>query len=203
MNLNIKYQEIAYQLLNMVKEDYNMQNELAKKTNSFESYPQELEAIHLRNAENLRKIIYQIGWPTVDKVGSEAAYAAWIILQNAISSPELHRESIPILMDMAKKNEIIPSEVAVLYDRMCYFEMRPQKYGTQFEFDENGVLNPWMIEDVENVDKYRKEVGLPPLNDSIIRMRELAKKTNEKPTKTYSEYLKLRREWGVRVGWIK
>ena len=60
-------------------------------------------------------------------------------LQNAISLPDLYRECMPVLLELARNKEINPREVAILYDRMCYFEMRPQKFGTQFEFDEKVI----------------------------------------------------------------
>ncbi len=195
-------EEIALNLIKMIKSDFALQESLSKNNDLLEGYHPKLEAIHQENAERLKEIIYKIGWPTVIKVGEEAAYAAWLILQHAISCPSLQRESLPLLMELANQNEIFPSEVAVLYDRICYFELRPQKYGTQFDFDENGVLNPWELEDEENVDIYRNQVGLPPLNETINRMRKIAEKTNEKPTKPYEDRIQERREWAKKVGWI-
>lgn len=195
-------EQIALELLQMIKRDMTTQDELIKNNESLEDYHPRLEKIHIENAERLKKIIYEIGWPTIDKVGEEASYAAWIILQHAISHPTLQRESLPLLMELANKDQIYPAEVAVLQDRICYFEMRPQRYGTQFDFDENDELNPWEIEDIENVDKFRKQVGLPPLDETIKRMQEVAKRTNEKPTMPYQERLSERIKWAKRVGWI-
>ncbi len=194
--------EIVKDLINMVKRDFALQNELSDTNNIHDGYNESLENLHITNANRLRKIIKEIGWPTVGKVGSAGAHAAWIILQHAISCPSLQRECIPLLMDLANKNEVLASEVAVLYDRMCYFEMRPQKYGTQFDFDENGILNPWEIEDMDKVDDYRKQVGLPKLAEAIKRMQIIAEKMNDKPQKPYNERLKERRKWAKKVGWI-
>ncbi|QVK17864.1 hypothetical protein KHQ81_13680 [Mycoplasmatota bacterium] len=201
--MNNRLEEITLALLEMIKKDISLQNELEKTIDLDEGYHPKLESLHLENAEELQRIIYEIGWSTVAKVGPEAAYAAWLILQHAISSPSLQRDNLPLLMELANKNEIYPSEVAVLYDRICYFEFRPQKYGTQFEFDENDELSPWEIEDMNLVDSYRKQVGLPPLEETIKRMREIVKKTNEKPTKSYKERIKERTEWAKKVGWIE
>ncbi|HEY8364948.1 MAG TPA: DUF6624 domain-containing protein [Haloplasmataceae bacterium] len=201
--LNNDFSEIARELIDMVKKDLSMQEKLYKSNNLAEEYNPDLEKIHQENAQRLLSIIYEMGWPTVKKVGYEASLSAWTILQNAISCPELQRISVPILMELAQNKDIYPSEVAVLYDRICYFEMRPQKYGTQFDYDENDELSPWKIEDEDNVDIYRKQVGLPPLQDAINRMRELAKEYNEKPNLSYNERQKRRLEWAKRVGWIK
>lgn len=187
----------------MVKSDFKLQEELAKTEDLQAGYHPKLEEMHYKNSEKLKVIIYEIGWPTVSKVGEEAAYAAWMVLQHAISNPELQKEALPLLMELANNNEIYPSEVAVLYDRICYFELRPQRYGTQFDFDENGNLNPWKLEDPNKVEMYRKQVGLPPLDETVIRMREIAKQAGEKPNKPYEDRLKEREMWAKQVGWIK
>lgn len=196
-------EEITRKLLKMYETDLAVRDELVKSGELFEGYNPRMEKIHNENAEQLEKIIFEIGWPTVDKVGPEASYAAWLIIQHAISKPTLQRMSLPLLVDMANSNQIIASEVAMLYDRICFFEMRPQKYGTQFDFDENDELSPWEIEDMEHIDDYRKKVELPPLEETIKRMREISKKEGEKPTKPYKIRINERKEWAKKVGWIE
>ncbi len=195
-------EKITLDLLKMIKNDLMLQEELAKVNDLLEGYHPQLEKLHLENAEKLKVIIFEIGWPTASKVGKEASFAAWLILQHAISHPSLQRESLPLLIELANKNEIYSSEVAVLYDRICYFEMRPQKYGTQFDFDENEEFGPWKIEDIDKVDFYRKQVDLPPLEESVHRMRIAAKKKNEKSTKPYEQRIKERITWAKKVGWL-
>ncbi len=200
--INKRIDEIKIELLKMYQKDLMLRDELIKSGDLYLGYHPKMEQLHQENSEKLEKIIYEIGWPTVEKTGEEASFAAWVILQNAISNPTLQRISLPLLMELANQGEIYPSEVAVLFDRICYFELRPQKYGTQFDFDEDGNLNPWEIEDVKNVDVYRQGVGLPPLNETIKRMQEVAKKTNEMSTKPYKDRINERKEWAKKVGWI-
>jgi hypothetical protein len=199
----MNYDEIIQDLLKMYQKDIHIREELAKTGELYEGYHPKMEQVHNKNASRLEQIIYEMGWPTVEKVGPEASYAAWVILQHAIAKPSLQRTSLPPLMDLAKKNQIMASEVAMLYDRICFFEMRPQKYGTQFDFDEQDELSPWKIEDKAHVDMYRKEMGLPPLDEMIQRMREIAKREGEKPTKSYEERLNERIAWAKKVGWIE
>lgn len=200
--INKRIEEITVDLLKMYQKDLMLQDELIKSGDLYLGYHPKMEQLHQENSEKLEKIIYEIGWPTVTKVGNEASFAAWVVLQNAISNPTLQRTSLPLLMELANHDEIYPSEVAVLFDRICYFELRPQKYGTQFDFDEKGNLNPWEIEDIEKVDEYRIQVGLPPLKETIKRMQEVAKKDNETPSKPYKERIKERTEWAKKVGWL-
>lgn len=198
-----RIEDISLKLIKMSEKAYNISKELFESGYLNQDYHPKIEEIDNENAIELERIIFEIGWPTVDKVGEEASYSAWLILQHAISNPSLQRKCLPLLEDLAKKNQILPQEVAKLYDRICYFEMRPQKYGTQFDFDKNNEFGPWELEDEKNVDKYRKEVGLPPLSQSIKRMKELSKEIINKPIESYKKRINERIEWSKKVGWIK
>ena len=82
-----------------MKEDYTLKNKLLKmlkddllvrqrlidqaELHNFD-YHSEMEEVHLRNGEELKKVLDEKGWPTVTLVGKEASEAAWIILQHAI-----------------------------------------------------------------------------------------------------------------------
>lgn len=189
-------QDYALELLLLIRQDISKQNELK----NLEEYDKDLEKIHLENAEKLRIIITKIGWPTIRKVGYEANKAAMMILHNAISCPKLYYEALPLLIELANKKEIASLEAAIIYDRICYFEMRPQKYGTQFDYDHNEELNPWEIEDYPKVDVYRNQVGLPPLDEAIKKIRTMELK---KPLNTNKERIKARHEWAKTVGWIQ
>lgn len=196
-----RYEEVAVLLLKLVEREMKVYQDLTHKTNVNTGYHPELESIHLKNAEKLEEIIYEVGWPTVEKVGEEAAYAAILILEHAISKPSFQRKCLEVFRSLASKNQHYLKDVAMLYDRICFFEMRPQKYGTQFDFDENNILSPWKIEDSNLVDHYRSEVHLPPLEEAVQKMRELSTHI-EPPTTSYEERLREREKWAKKVGWI-
>jgi hypothetical protein len=46
----------------------------------------------------------------------------------------------------------------MLHDRICVFEGRPQRYGTQYHLNRAGELAPLPIEDEATVDERRRAV---------------------------------------------
>lgn len=154
-------EEIAKELAEMAEYDLSVRERLLKAGELEGGYHPEMESVHRRNAARLREIIAEIGWPTISRVGAEASEAAWLIVQHSIGEPEFVRECYGLMEDAA--GEINPQNVAYLYDRICYFEGRPQRYGTQFD----DVLYP--IEDLNRVNELRNSVGMKPHPGDVLK----------------------------------
>jgi hypothetical protein len=158
-----------------------------------------MEALHRRNAELLRAIIDEFGWPGKSLVGEDGASAAWLVVQHAIGEPEFQRGCLATLREAAERGDVDPAHVAYLEDRICFFERRPQKYGTQFDWDEHGDMSPWLLQDAERVDEYRRGVGLVPLNEQIARVRDATR------METAPDFARRQAEltaWSKSVGWL-
>ncbi len=192
--------ELKRQLLEMVEEDQRVRAELAVTGELFQGYSPKMAEVHRRHAQKLETMIEQYGWLGKSLVGEEGANAAWLILQHAIGHPELQRRCLPILQESVEHNEAEPAHAAYLEDRIRFFERRPQRYGTHFDWDENGQMSPYLLEDPDRVDEYRKAVGLSPLAE---RIEEARSNTGEEPKPSD---LKKRedeiREWAKSVGWL-
>jgi Family of unknown function (DUF6624) len=134
-------------------------------------------------------------------VGRKATQAAWLVLQHAISNPSLQRHVLVLLKDAAAADEIPFVQVAMLEDRIRSNEGRNQVYGTQFDWDEHGQLNPLPIEDEANVDVRRREIGLGPLAQDIQRKRELALRDGERPPVDWKVRQREKESWLRSVGW--
>ena len=80
-------------------------------------------------------------------------------------------------------------------------EGRPQVYGTQYEWDENGELNPYLVEDVAGVDEQRRSVGLGPLAENTCRIRESTIRSGEGPPRDWARRQEKFLEGCQRVGW--
>ncbi|HZI18827.1 MAG TPA: DUF6624 domain-containing protein [Pyrinomonadaceae bacterium] len=187
-------------LLAMRDEDRRVRAELAATGELFEGYAPRMEEVHRRNARALESIVEQHGWPGRSLVGEEGAEAAWLILQHAIGAPGLQRRCLPVLWEEAARGEVEPAQAAHLEDRVRFFERRPQRFGTHFDWDESGEMSPWTIEEPERVDDLRRCVGLRPLAEQVEKMRE---GTAGEPPPTD---LKRRQEemlaWARSVGWL-
>lgn len=194
-------EDLKSRLVAMAEHDLRVRAELLASDNLFGSYNERMAAVHKQNAESLDRIIDEFGWPGRSLVGNDGADAAWLVVQHAIGSPAFQRKCLPILKTAAASGEISAAQVACLEDRICVFEGRPQRYGTQFDWDGNGKLSPHPIEDPERVDDYRASVGLEPLSGKIQEMRQRAAAEGHAQPDDYDEYLKGREAWARQVGW--
>jgi hypothetical protein len=158
--------------------------------------------VHLRHAKSLEGIVEQHGWPGRSLVGEEGAHAAWLILQHAIANPPLQRRCLPLLKQSAEAGEIDPAQVAYLEDRINVSEGKPQRYGTQHDWDEEGQISPRTLLDEAQVDVYRKSVGLGPLHEKTQQLRRRAMAEGETKPADFAKRQQEMRDWAKSVGWL-
>jgi hypothetical protein len=160
-----------------------------------------MKAVHDRNAKRLDEIIQQHGWPGKSMVGEDGAHAAWLIIQHAIAHPQLQRRCFPLLIEQVEAGEITAVEMAMFEDRIRCFEGRPQRFGTQFDWDEQLLMSPLTMDDPKLVDERRKQIGLRPLRDEIIAKRKETDESGEQPPDNYQRYLTEKEKWLKANGW--
>ena len=189
-------------LLEMARLDRSVRAELAASGALFDAgYEPRMAQVHQSNARRLRRIIESVGWPGSDLVGSDGAEAAWLILQHAISEPDLLRRTLPLLAAAAREGKADPAHAAMLEDRIRFFEGRPQRYGTQLDWDAEGRLSPGRVEDPHKLAERREAVGLPPLEEQIEDARSRAAAEGDLPPGDYQAYAAARDEWASNAGW--
>lgn len=164
-------------------------------------YEPRMARVHQCNAQRLRRIIESVGWPGSDLVGSDGAEAAWLILQHAISEPDLLRRTLPLLTAAAREEKVDPAHAAMLEDRIRFFEGRPQRYGTQLDWDAEGRLSPGEVEDPQALAERREAVGLPPLEEQVENARNRAAAEGQRPPADYQAYADDRDKWAADAGW--
>ena len=185
----------------MAAEDVRVREELAADGSLFESYHPVMEEVHRRNAARLAVILDERGWPGRTLVGEDGSAAAWLVVQHAIAEPALQRRGLKLLREAAARGEAPPVHPAMLEDRIRVAEGRPQLYGTQFDWDQNGEMSPEPIEDRAAVDDRRRAVGLDPLEAQTRRMRAGVALGKERPPRDWAERRRRMDEWARSVGW--
>ena len=103
------------------------------------------------------KILSQHGFPRKDQVGDFGNQAVWLVFQHA--DLDYQKRFLPQMEAAVSRGDIAPLYLALLRDRIDVREGRPQRYGTQI--DGKGNLAPLL--DASRVNKWRQEVGLPPI----------------------------------------
>ena len=191
--------DVREALLSLNHADEVTRARLAADGSLFRGYHPEMESVHRQNAARLRAIIGAHGWPGRSLVGEDGAEAAWRIAQHAIGEPRFMRQALLLLQHAALTNEAPAWQAAYLEDRIRAFEGRSQRYGTQFDWDEDGEMSPHPpVEDPEGVEERRAAVGLEPL--AVVMRRHRADAAEPRPAD-----LDVRRReeaaWAQRVGW--
>ena len=189
------------ELLRMAAYDAKVRAELAADGSLFQGYHPRMRAVHEENAARLEEIIEEHGWPGPALVGDDGAEAAWRVVQHAIGKPPFQRRCLQLLLKAAESGKVSAWQPAYLEDRIRFFEGKPQLYGTQFEADENGVLRPYLIEDVEHVDERRRRIGLDSIAERTEKMREGAKQEVSRPVVNQEEWNRKYEAWLREVGW--
>ena len=195
-----KKSKIAKELLQMQATDLSTRDQLFREEPHFHGYHHRMERVHLENANRLKEIIDLIGYPTQKKVGKKANYAAWMIIQHAIGLPDFQRGCLKLIEQAVHSGEADPKQFAYLSDRIAFFERRPQTYGTQFDWDEEGKMSPWLIADRLRVNELRKDLGL----NTIEEQTELHRK-GVSPDHIPKDWAKRMSEMGLwlkKVGWV-
>ncbi len=191
-------QGYAAEILAMAQEDLRVRDMLAKTGALFDGYHPDMERVHTRNAKRLDDIIQAIGWPSPACVGTDAADAAWLIVQHAISLPDFQRRMLALI---EQSNDIPAWQAAYLADRIRVFEGRPQIYGTQFDWDDTGNLSPHPIANPEGVNQRRASIGLGTIEDKTEEIRAHARAEGQTAPKDHAKRRKDAEDWARQTGW--
>lgn len=122
-----------------------------------------IDSINLQKIEN---ILDKKGWVGKDLVGEQASMTIFLVIQH--SDLETQKKYLPMMREAVKKGNVNAANLALLEDRIAIWEGRKQIYGSQLYYDEKkGKYFVSPIEDPDNVDKRRAEVGLGPISEYV------------------------------------
>ncbi|MEW6734760.1 MAG: DUF6624 domain-containing protein [Acidobacteriota bacterium] len=159
------------ELRKMALEDQKVRNKI-NGPNIEASLKEEMQNIDTKNTARMHEIIKEYGWPARSLVGYEGANAAWLLIQHADRDPEFQRECLALMKTAVEKGEASGIHFALLTDRVLVNQGKKQIYGTQFKYLD-GELVPSPLEDPDNVDRRRQEIGLEPLEEYKNSLKEV------------------------------
>jgi hypothetical protein len=123
-----------------------------------------VDEIDSDNVAWLRNLIDGGGFPTATDVGEVGVHLAWILLQHADQAPDLQRRLLPTLAKRYESRELSPTDLARYTDRVLLAMKKPQRYGTQFDWQSRTFKLP-DHRTVAEINAHRRELGLMSLED--------------------------------------
>lgn len=194
-------QSLRQQLIDMVDEGRRVRAALAADGSLFQGYNTDMRAVNNRHAKALADIADTHGWPGKSLVGEDGAAAAWMIAQEAIGLPRFMRACLEMLEGAVAKGEAPRWQMALLTDRIRWLEGKKQVYGTQFDWDATGQLNPVPVEDEASLDTRRALADLVPMAEGIKQRRAEAAQKGEFPPGDAAARSKDFADWAKAIGW--
>jgi hypothetical protein len=129
----------------------------------------------------LKGVVEKRGWPRKSAVGADGALAAFLIAQHAADDLDFMAKCLGLIKAAYQDGQAEGQWVALMTDRLLVLkEKKKQLYGTQL-MAQDGKLVPQPIEDEGNVDRRRKELGLPPLADYLKVVNDRPKAPPKSP----------------------
>ena len=118
------------------------------------------------NLIKIQKILDEKGWLGANVIGNQGNSTLFLVIQH--SPLEVQEKYLPMMREAVKNGNANSSSLALLEDRVSLRKVGKQIYGSQIGKDqETGEYFISPLEDPENVDKRRAEVGLGPIADYI------------------------------------
>ena len=125
--------------------------------------------IQITDSINLMKvttILDQYGWLGPDVVGNDGSSALFLVIQH--SDQKTQEKYLPMMREAVKNGKARAGSLALLEDRVALGQGKKQIYGSQIAMDmQKKTYYVDLMEDPDNVDKRRAEVGLEPLAEYV------------------------------------
>jgi len=118
----------------------------------------DLTEINRKNVDIVKRIITEIGFPTIS-ITSQKAYKAAVLVVLHSGDLEFLNQSIKDLQK-ADNVSIQKRDIGYMIDKARVIQKLPQLYGTQYNIDNDGVLKYIDIEKPEELEKRRAEYGM-------------------------------------------
>lgn len=150
---------------------YRMQIDSIKKTFGGESkemkeHWKKIQIVDSVNLIIISKILDERGWLSSKIISGGGNSTLFLVVQH--SDLETQVKYLPMMREAVKLGNAYPSSLALLEDRVALRQGKKQIYGSQIQC-ENTSDKCWVqpLDDPDNVDKRRAEVGLQPLADYV------------------------------------
>ncbi|MFD2904529.1 DUF6624 domain-containing protein [Sphingobacterium anhuiense] len=118
------------------------------------------------NLITVTKILDHDGWMGPQDIGMFASQGLFLVIQHANLATQ--EKYLPIVEEAEKNGKTFSSNLAILKDRIAVRKGQEQPYGSQGFTDKKTKKNfIYPIMDINNLDKRRAAMGLPPMVEYV------------------------------------
>jgi hypothetical protein len=122
----------------------------------------------------LQQIFDEYGFVGFDLAVEEGSQNFWLMVQHSDHNPEFQKAVLEKMKVEVTKKNAIPSNYALLTDRVLLNTGKQQLYGTQVSYNmETGQAYPRNLADSVNVNERRKNMEMEPLEVYLNGMIEM------------------------------
>ena len=156
-------------------DDQSTRNKIRSTEEQYGRDSKEMDAlwqdILKRDSINLIKvseILTEHGWPDKKLIGEKGTTTLFLVIQHA--DHNIQAKYLPMIDKAMKDNNLPKRQFAMFYDRLILSRGEKQLYGTQLAMSKDIEL-PYVLplEDPENVDQRRAEMGLNTMQENLNR----------------------------------
>lgn len=159
------YLDIAEKINTLAEEDQRLRNNIPTEPELAKELWIKIDKADLISTNYLKKVVNQIGLPSISKVGRKASSNAWLLVQH---SQDLEFQKLYLKLMKENREDVNAVNIAYLDDRVLMRQGKPQIYGTQLVQDEKTKLfKPFTLKDPEKVNVLRSDVGLETIEEYL------------------------------------
>ncbi len=146
-----------------IEEAYGLESE---EMNAYLKKMNEQDSLNLIKVE---KILNERGWLGPDIIGYVGNLTLWLVIQH--SAPDVVETYLPMMREAVLKGDARADHLGYLEDRNKKDQNKKQIYGSQFGNDNlTGEGYVWPLEDPDNVDKRRADIGLGTMQEYLSEL---------------------------------
>ena len=121
----------------------------------------------IANQKKLKQIFDEVGFPSKTMVGELGMISVFLIIQHSDLDKEFQNSQLKNVEEAVRKGDIKGPHYAYLFDRIMINSGKKQLYGTQFSYEDlsNGEVTLAPVEDIKNLNKRRREIGMMPIEN--------------------------------------
>lgn len=130
------------------------------------------KSVDLESAAYMKDILKTYDWIDRKRFGDSVSAHAWLLVQHADDDVEFQALALSRMEPHVATGGVRKRQYAYLWDRVAVNQGRKQRYGTQptWECDDNGKMALRPLEDPDNVNARRAEMGLKTVEEGLAEM---------------------------------